>query len=98
MRKRLQRPAVLGARPYCSPEYSTDFYKISSAPPQHTFWTNMLSNTKRSTQIPPQVSAKTSASLRAKQEEIEEVEKLEEWKPAEDVFTAVLAGLEAKAK
>ncbi|XP_067428858.1 uncharacterized protein [Thunnus thynnus] len=48
---------AVGARPYCSPEYSPDFYKLDSTLPHSKFGT--MSHMKTDTFIPLQPSTKT---------------------------------------
>ncbi|XP_067428861.1 spermatogenesis-associated serine-rich protein 1 isoform X4 [Thunnus thynnus] len=92
---------AVGARPYCSPEYSPDFYKLDSTLPHSKFGT--MSHMKTDTFIPLQPSTKTlvpyleKKKLLDKEEEIQEVKQLDEWKPAVGIFTAVLEGLDDKA-
>ncbi|XP_051264523.1 spermatogenesis-associated serine-rich protein 1-like isoform X2 [Dicentrarchus labrax] len=95
------RHAVIGARPFCSPEYSHNFHKLGSTLPHSTFGT--MSNIKADTSIPLQSSTNTCVPypekkrLLDRQEEIQEVKQLDEWKPAVCIFTAVLEGLDDKA-
>ncbi|KAM7367595.1 hypothetical protein PAMP_013881 [Pampus punctatissimus] len=72
---------VIGARPYCSPEYSPDFHKYGSTLPCSKFGVPYLEKKR----------------LLDKDEEIQEVKQLDEWKPAVGIFTAVLEGLHHKA-
>uniref|UniRef100_UPI003AACFC10 spermatogenesis-associated serine-rich protein 1 n=1 Tax=Centroberyx gerrardi TaxID=166262 RepID=UPI003AACFC10 len=72
---------ITGARPYRSPEYSPGFHKLGSTLPRSTFGVPYLEKKR----------------LRDKQEEIQEVKQLEEWKPAAAIFTTVLEGLDTKA-
>ncbi|KAG8011077.1 hypothetical protein GBF38_005732 [Nibea albiflora] len=60
--------AVIGARPFCSPEYSPDFYKLGSTLPCSTY--SMPYSEKR--------------RLLDTQEEMEEVKQLDEWRPTTD--------------
>ncbi|XP_076611733.1 uncharacterized protein spats1 [Chaetodon auriga] len=89
--------AVIGARPYCSPEYSPDFHKLGSTLPRSTH--RIVSHIKADTSVPLQASIKTRVPylekkrLLDKQEEVQEVKQLDEWRPAAGVFTAVLQGL-----
>ncbi|XP_044233072.1 uncharacterized protein LOC122999841 isoform X8 [Thunnus albacares] len=48
---------AVGARPYCSPEYSPDFYKLDSTLPHSKFGTML--HMKTDTFIPLQPSTKT---------------------------------------
>nr|XP_026174961.1 spermatogenesis-associated serine-rich protein 1 [Mastacembelus armatus] len=94
VRKRSHFPcnAVIGSRPYCSPEYSPGFYKLGSKLPQSTFLV-------QSHIIPIQPSSKTRVSYVDKRRidaEIEEVKQLDEWKPVISIFTAVLEALDDK--
>ncbi|KAM7395032.1 hypothetical protein PAMA_006671 [Pampus argenteus] len=72
---------VIGARPYCSPEYSPDFHKFGSTLPCSKFSVPYLEKKR----------------LLDKDEEIQEVKQLDEWKPAVGIFTAVSEGLDNKA-
>ncbi|XP_026197458.1 spermatogenesis-associated serine-rich protein 1 [Anabas testudineus] len=93
--------AVIGARPYCSPEYSPDFHKLGSTLPCCTYGTRTHINAD--TFIPLQHSTKTYVSyadkkkLLDKQEEIREVKQLDDWKPAVSIFSAVLVGFNDKS-
>ncbi|XP_027140362.1 uncharacterized protein spats1 isoform X4 [Larimichthys crocea] len=73
--------AVIGARPFCSPEYSPDFYKLGSTLPHSTY--SMSYSEKR--------------RLLDKQKEMEEVKQLDEWRPTVSIFTTLLDGLNDKA-
>ncbi|XP_065820072.1 spermatogenesis-associated serine-rich protein 1 [Labrus bergylta] len=90
---------VIGTRPYCSPEYSPDFYTSSST--SHPC-TSRTSHVKAENSAPLQPSTKQyvpyteKKKLLDKQEEIQEVKQLDDWKPAVDIFTAVLEGLNGK--
>ncbi|TMS12073.1 spermatogenesis-associated serine-rich protein 1 isoform X2 [Larimichthys crocea] len=94
--------AVIGARPFCSPEYSPDFYKLGSTLP-HSTYSFTSSSTKSNTSIPHQSSNKTRMSysekrrLLDKQKEMEEVKQLDEWRPTVSIFTTLLDGLNDKA-
>ncbi|XP_036941313.1 spermatogenesis-associated serine-rich protein 1 [Acanthopagrus latus] len=95
------RHVVIGARPFCSPEYSPDFHKLGSTVPYSTY--RPRTDIRADTSTPLQSSAKTHVPysekkrLLDKQEEIQEVKQLDEWRPAVGIFTAVLEELENKA-
>ncbi|XP_030260561.1 spermatogenesis-associated serine-rich protein 1 isoform X2 [Sparus aurata] len=96
----LPHHAVIGARPFCSPEYSPDFHKLGSTVPYSSY---RPTNIRADTFTPLQSSAKTHVPysekkrLLDKQEEIQEVKQLEEWKPAVGIVTALLEELENRA-
>ncbi|TKS75659.1 hypothetical protein D9C73_010180 [Collichthys lucidus] len=71
--------AVIGARPFCSPEYSPDFYKLGSTVPHSTY----------------SIPYSEKRRLLDKQKEMEEVKQLDEWRPTHCIGVYVIVLLPA---
>ncbi|KAL0967488.1 hypothetical protein UPYG_G00252880 [Umbra pygmaea] len=82
-----------GSRPYLTPEYSPDFYKIRSTFPKDLRSLGLCADTFIPLQAPPKktcIPYVEKKRMEDRQADILEVMKLCEWKPAPNIFKTVL--------